>query len=349
MIHLATTLRILAAALLAVVSFAAPANAQSTPENTWAVKIVIPPKLVAGQPATIAVLGLDGRLADGITVDVGLGQKLKTDATGRITFNVPDGAKFLVATAAGASVAALVEQNAAGLANYSLKVPAVISQRDQFPICGGGFHGDASKNHVTFNRDPAFILAASPECLVVAAGERAIPGPVKISIQSSPAQWTADSTVVGLNFDPPLPPPVPEKKSRLVLHAQGTDQVLRVLVENKTPGILHFLKGEAQQVITSGGAQNTAEVEVQAVAAGDFSFNARLLPEPNAENARRFLESAETVATKEQRDEIKPLINQLQHHPHDTFRVWIELRKIELLNTSSDFRTLVEAARSALD
>lgn len=334
---------LLAAALTSV------ASAQSTAANTWAVRIVLPPKLVAGQPATLAVLGLDGRLADGISVDVGLGQKLKTDASGRATFTVPSGAQYLIASASGASVAALVDENAAGLSNFSLKVPPFISQRDQFPICGGGFHGDASKNHVTFNRDPAFILAASPECLVVAAGTRAIPGPVKISIQSPPAQWTADSTVVGLNFDPPFPPPNPEKKSRLVLHAQGSDQVLHVLVENQTPGILHFLHGDAQQVVTSGGGQNTAEIEVQAIAAGDFSFDARLLPEPNAENARRFLEAALSIGSKEQRDQIKPLIHSLQHHPRDTFKVWVELRKTILLTAEGNFRTLLESARSFLD
>jgi hypothetical protein len=334
---------------LAAVSGASAAKAQSTAANTWAVTIVLPSKLIAGQPATLAVLGLDGRLADGISVDVGAGQKLKTDVSGRATFTVPSGAKYLIASASGASVAALVEENAAGLNNFSLKVPPVISQRDQFPICGGGFHGDASKNHVTFDRDPAFILAASPECLVVAAGTRAIPGPVKISIQSAPAQWTADSTVVGLNFDPPFPPPVPEKRSRLVLHAQGSEAALRVLVENQTPGILHFLHGDAQQVVTSGGPQNVAEIEVQAIAMGDFSFKARLLPEPNAESARRFLEAARTLASKEQKDEIKPLIDHLQHHPHDTFKVWIELRKIDLLTAAGDYRTLLEAARTALD
>jgi len=216
---------------LAAVSGASAANAQSTAANTWAVTIVLPSKLIAGQPATLAVLGLDGRLADGISVDVGAGQKLKTDVSGRATFTVPSGAKYLIASASGASVAALVEENAAGLNNFSLKVPPVISQRDQFPICGGGFHGDASKNHVTFDRDPAFILAASPECLVVAAGTRAIPGPV----------------------------------------------------------------------------------------------------------------------SKEQKDEIKPLIDHLQHHPHDTFKVWIELRKIDLLTAAGDYRTLLEAARTALD
>jgi hypothetical protein len=172
---------------------------------------------------------------------------------------------------------------------------------------------------------------------------------VKISIQSPPAQWAADSTVVGLNFDPPLPPPVPEKKSRLVLHAQGSEEMLHVLVENQTPGILHFLRGDAQQVVTSGGAQNSAEIEVEAIAAGDFSFRARLLPEPNAEIARRFLEAAYTVASKEQRDQIKPFINSLQHRPRDTFKVWIELRKTILLTSSGDYRTLLESARSALD
>jgi hypothetical protein len=339
---------LVAALILACVS-APLAHAQSAASNTWTVTIVIPPKLVAGQQATLAVLGVDGRLAEGVTVDVGEDLRLKTDASGRATFTVPAGVRFVVANAQGTSVAALVDDAVPVSTAQGMKVPPVIAQRDQFTIWGTAFHGDAHENRVTFGGDPAFVLAASPECLVVAAGTRAIPGPTKILIESPPAQWVASSTVVGLNFDPPLPPLEPEKRSRLVLHAQGSELALRVLVENKTPGILHFVRGEAQQVTTSGGAQNEASIDVQAVATGDFSFIARLLPEPDTETARRFLEAAEVLAPHDEKSEVKNLAERLKHHPDDSFRAWVELRRIETLTIAGDFRTLIEAARGALD
>ena len=46
------------------------APAQSTAATTWTVSIVLPPRLVAGQPATLAVLGVDGRLVVRFTTQV---------------------------------------------------------------------------------------------------------------------------------------------------------------------------------------------------------------------------------------------------------------------------------------
>ena len=322
--------------------------AQSSSSTTWKVTIVIPPKLVAGQDATVAILGVDGRLAEGITVDFGEDQRRKTDGSGRATFTVPTGVRFVIANALGASEAALVDDAVPASTTQGMKVPQAIAQRDQFVIWGTEFHGDARENHVSFGGDPrrARVVPGMPRG---PAGTRAIPGPVKMLIQSPPAQWNASSTVVGLNFDPPLPPLEPERRSRLMLHVQGSELPLRVFVTNKTPRILHFLHGDEQQVTTSGGEQNTASIDVQALAAGDFSFDARLFPEPDPEMARRFLEAAEALASQDKKNEVKKLVDRLKHHPEDTLRVWVELRNIDTLTIAGDFRTLIEAAASALE
>ena len=99
----------------------------------------------------------------------------------------------------------------------------------------------------------------------------------KSSSKRRARQWNAATTLVSLHFDPPLPPLVPDKRSKLVLHVQGSEQALRILVENRTPGVLRFLRGDRQELLTSGGAQNSAEVAVQAITTGDFSFHARIL------------------------------------------------------------------------
>jgi hypothetical protein len=321
----------------------------SSGSTTWRVTIVVPPRLVAGQPATLSVLGVDGRLAEGITVDLGEDQKFKTDASGRVTFTVPVGVRFVIANAQGSSSAALVDDAVPASTTQGMRVPPVIAQRDRFTIWGTAFRGNAHENRVTFGGDPAFVLAASPECIVVAAGTRAIPGPTKILIESPPDQWTASSTVVGLNFDPPMPPLSPASRSKLLLHVQGSDQALRVLVENQTPGILQFTRGDVQQLTTSGGAQNSTSIEVMAISTGDFSFNAKLLPEADAATARRFLEAAMVLAPREQKSDVKKLADRLQHHPRDAQKVWVELRRMELLTIAGDYRTLLEAARVALD
>src|SRR5580658_9611418 len=107
------------------------ARAQSTAATTWTVSIVLPSRLVAGEPATLAVLGVDGRLADGITVDVGKGQRVKTDKSGRAFFTAPTDAPVLIATAAGNSAAALIDTPAAGAGEHGSSVAPVVSRVDR--------------------------------------------------------------------------------------------------------------------------------------------------------------------------------------------------------------------------
>ena len=331
-----------------LLSYGTAMRAQSTAATTWTVSIVLPPKLVAGQPATLAVLGVDGRLADGITVDVGKGQRVKTDKSGRAFFMAPADISVLIASASGGSATALIDAPAQGTGEHAAGVAPVVSQLDRFSICGGGFRGDVDANRVSINGDRAFVLAASPECIVVLASPRALPGPAKILIETPGAQWTETTTLASLHFDPPLPPLVPEKRSKLALHVQGSDQALRVWVENQTPGVLRFLRGDRQEVLTSGGPQNSAEIDVQAVATGDFLFHGRILAAPDAGMARRYLTAAESVAPKDLQHVVKSLAERLTHHPDDTQKVWRETEAILATTMAGDFRTLLESAAAAL-
>src|SRR5580704_10617694 len=105
----------LAALFSITLLFVAPKSAlsQDTSSKTWAVTIVLPPKLVAGRPATLAVLGVDGRLAEGIVVDLGSHSgtdvRVKTDKTGRAVFLAPTDTSVLIVKASGAAAAALID------------------------------------------------------------------------------------------------------------------------------------------------------------------------------------------------------------------------------------------------
>src|SRR5271163_175391 len=174
------------------------ARAQSTAATTWTVSIVLPPRLVAGQPATLAVLGVDGRLADGIAVDLGKGQRVKTDKSGRAFFTAPTDVPVLIASAAGDSAAALIDPPAGGASQQAASVAPVVSQVDRFSVCGGGFRGDVEANRVSINGERAFVLAASPECIVVLASPRALPGPGKLTIDTPGGEWMATTTLASL-------------------------------------------------------------------------------------------------------------------------------------------------------
>jgi hypothetical protein len=337
---------LIAAAIL--ISFELSLQAQSAPDATWSVTIVLPPKLVAGQPATLAVFGADGKLASGVTVEVGKDQRIATDTTGRATFTAPADGSVAIAKASGRSAAALMDPESPGGDSQAFTVASVISLKDSFSICGGRFRGEADANRVKINEERALILAASPECLMVLPGPKATPGPAVISVQTGEAHWRAATTVVSLEFEPPQPALLPDKKSRLVVRADGTDQPLEIVAENQTPGVLGFLRGDAQRLRTSGGARNIASIEVQAIRSGDFSFHARLVPPPDVANAERYLRAAAPLAPRELERRLIGLAERIARHPRDAEKVRRELERIISATIAGDLRTLLESANAAL-
>lgn len=332
--------------------------AQDAPSvaTAWNVTLVLPRKLVAGQPATLAAFGVDGKLAPGVSVDLGGVQRVQTDKTGRAYFITPPARNILIVKAAGNSAAALVDpapptneaQTATAAVRSAISVAPFVSIRDAFTICGPGLRGDADVNHVKINGEASLVVAASPFCLSVLPGEKASPGPAKISVESAGTAWTAATTLVSLEFEAPNPPLVPEKKSSLVVRVRGSEQRLRIIASNETPGVLRFLRGDAEELVTSGGAANFASLKIEALRSGDYSFHARLVPAPDTESARRFLEAAVPLAEKDLQPQIKSLAKRLAHSPRDGERVQAELNQIISQTIAGDFRTLLEAGRNSL-
>jgi hypothetical protein len=201
---------------------------------------------------------------------------------------------------------------------------------------------------VHINDEPALVLAASPECLVALPSQKATPGPAKILVESPGTQATASTTLVALDFDAPQPALMPEKKSRLDVRVRGSDQKLGIVVKNETPGVLRFVRGDTQELLTSGGPQNDASLEVQAIRAGDYSFRAALLPEPDTAIAQRYLLAAAPLASKELQSGIKGFAGRLARHPGDSQAVRAEVGGILTRTIAGDFRTLLNAAWEAL-
>ena len=322
------------------------AQAPSTPLTTWNVTIVLPPRVVAGRPATLAALGVDGKLASGVKVEVG-DQQLTTDSTGRAIFSAPASAGYVLAKASGSSFATLVDPPAAD-PSPTISVAPAISLHDQFSICGTALSGRADGNLVKINGQLSLVLAASPECIVVLPGPKVEAGPATISVTTDSAQFTAKTSVVALAFEAPNPALLPGKKGDLLVRVKGSDAKLRLAVDNQTPGVLRFLRGETQEVVTSGGEENTAAIRVQAVASGTFSFHARVIGAPHPNVARRYLQAAELLAPKDSQRDIQKLIDHLERRPQDLGRVAVALDQIRSATIAGDLRTLLDAARAAL-
>lgn len=327
------------------------ARAQSAPSTAWYVTIVLPPRVVAGFPATLAVLGADGRLAPNVTIAIANSQSVKTDATGRAFFTAPAAQGVMFAEASGVSAVALVDSaDSAGAqkGKNDLTLAPVISLKDRFSICGGEFRGDADANRVTMNGDRALVVAASPECLVVLPSPRATPGAAKLAVDSSGSPQTTTTTLVSLQFEAPQPAPAPGQKSQLTVHVEGSDAPLAITVQNETPGVLEFTRGDTQELTTTGGNRNIALVEFSAIRAGDYSFNAKLLPSPNINVAERYLRAAVPLAPKSLQRRLKESADRLGSHPKDSEKVRQELAKMISTTIAGNFRTLLEAARAAI-
>ena len=336
---------------IGLLSTTSSANAQRTSSATWYVTIVLPPKVVAGHPATLAILGADGRLAPNVSVSIGEGQSLKTDATGRASFTAPATPGVLFAEASGASAVTLINESpvpGAKTAKGELAVAAMISLKDRFTICGGGFRGDADANRVTMNGDRALVVASSPECLVVLPSPRATPGAAKLTVNSPGSDRNATTTLVSLQFEAPQTAPVPGQRSELTVHVEGSDAPLNVTIQNETPGVLEFLKGDTQEVRTTGGSRNVAQVQIGAIRSGDYSFSARLIPSPDLPAAVRYLRAAAPLAPKAQQHRVNDAASRLATHPKDREKVRQDLAKLISTTIAGHFRALLEAAQAAI-
>jgi hypothetical protein len=335
--------RLLLILLVAVV--ASPHTRAQTPP----LSIVLPPRLLANAPATLAILGADGHLAPGVVVDIGNGHRITTDATGRASFTAPPDGAF-IAKSQGVSAAALVDAASPQAAQASSVAPDV-SQHDRFAICGSTFSGDVSADHVTINGDAAFVLAASPVCVVILPQARTLAGPVKIEVDAAGAHAAAASSLVTLDFAPPNPPLQPGRKGTLLVRAEGTADALRIVVENYSPEVIRFTRGETQELRTSGGTRNQVSIEVQAIRSGDYSLQARILPPSDPARAARYLEIAESIAPKSPKNtqrELRAIAAHLAGHPSDPAKARAAIQHLSSEMPGGSLRTLLDAAAASL-
>jgi hypothetical protein len=311
-----------------------------------AVSIVLPPRLLANAPATLAILGADGHLAPGVVVDIGNGQHGTTDATGRLSFTAPPNGAF-IASASGVSAAALVDESEQK--RTALIVAPAVSQRDRFAICGGGFRGELAANTVTINGDAAFVLASSPVCLVVLAQSRTMAGHAKIDIDAAGKLSATSTALIAVDFIPPNPPWEPGRNGRFLVRADGTSQPLYLIVENRSPEVLHFMRGDTQEVRTSGGAENEVAMEARALRSGKFSLHARIGSPPDAAGAARFAEIAAGITAKNPGDKLKSIAADLEKHPREAAGPRAALDRLANTALPGTLRVLIDAARDSLD
>jgi hypothetical protein len=315
--------------------------------------IVLPNKVVAGQTATLAVLGTDGRLAPGIEVEFSGGERKTTDATGRLTWTAPaEAGVLMVQLPGGRAVATTTVVAAPGQAPDRVQLgasPSVVPLHDRFTVVGSGFRGEADANRVTLGEQPALVLAASPLSLVVLPGPRTPVGSVELLVEvggRSPGPVPVRVLALELNADKPRL--APREKGRLVVRVRGTEGRVELEARNLSPEAVRLRKGDVQRLRTSGGADNTAEIEVEGRRAGDFSISVRLVPPPaglpDVESARQKLLAARHIAPSGWGWRVDDLIRRLESRPQETHKVRDRLEKLLTQGPPGEFGRLLEAA-----
>jgi hypothetical protein len=256
--------------------------------------IILPLKIIAGAPATLAVLDSAGHLLPNVVVELSNGQKVTTDATGRAQFAAPGQAgKFIAklsgreifATSIVAAAANPSEQSSARSTIDSssapvqvVSYPRALAMHDRFTIEGAGFLGAADSNRVFLADQPCLVVASSPVSLVVLPGPRTQVGAItlRVSVAGHDAVQLPVS-VVSLEFSGPKETPDAGTEGEITLSVHGASDRLTVEVRNASPGIIQFPHGSVQRLTTSGGEQNTAPVEMKFLASGNYTLTARLI------------------------------------------------------------------------
>ncbi len=264
--------------------------------------IILPPKIVAGAPATLAVLDSQGRLLPRIAVELPDGQKVTTGATGRAMFKAPDQPGRMIAKISSLGIHAsstIVNLEGSGSQAASQGAPAgaavlfyphVIAVHDRFTLEGSGFRGAADFNHVYLNGDPCLVVASSPVSIVALPGPGVPVGEVTLHVTIAGAEaGQFPISAVQLEFSGPEEAVTAGSTGELTLHARGTTEPLLLEVRNVSPEVIQLSNGNVQRVKTSGGDENIAPVEVKFVTDGNYTVSARLIsanPRRTEEHAR---------------------------------------------------------------
>jgi len=320
--------------------------------------IVLPQQLVAGEPATLAVLDANGRLLPGAGVEFSGGKRVTTDETGRAAFRAPDetGVMFTRLSGGAATATSTVTASTTDVAEgvQIIQLPRVVLLSEPFDVRGSGFRGEADANRVYLGEVPAVVLAASPVALVVLPGREATPGPAQFVLEvAGRSPGPVPIRLVTIEMIAPAAAGLKRgEKGTLQVRVRGSEEPLDLDVRNLSPDVVRLEGGDVQRVRTRGGGENSAPIVMEGLHPGEYSISARLVHSlaglPDTEAARQLLISAHSLAPKSWAPRLDKLIAWLGESPQNSLRVRNELERMLAEGPEGEFGLKLEAAWRAL-
>ena len=244
--------------------------------------LLLPRRIVSGERATLAVLGVNGRLTPGAKITFSNGDHLKTDATGRALFVAPLNPGVIYGSIEGrpgrVSTVILTSAQASSATLEISSAPRVASLTDRFELLGKGFCGDADANHIKIAERDTPVLASSPLSLIVLPPMELPPGPAQV--QASCAKRDApEFTVrfVELDLQADSSPLKRGEHRMLTVRVSGTTEKISLEARNLAPDVAELVGGNPVRRYSSGEEENTAKFEVVGRKNGTFLISIRLV------------------------------------------------------------------------
>jgi hypothetical protein len=328
-------------------------GAQAREESARRPTIVLPPQIVAGQPATLAVLDATGRPAPNATVIFGGGEKITTDATGRAPFTAPENQGVLHASLpedAGSASATVIAVSAEKPSDLRIAaVQRILLLKDRLTIRGCCFSGEADSNSILLGGQPAAILAASPVALVALPNPGTPLGESQLQLESGHRTvTTAPITVVSFGVSTTKPKGLPGEEGEIRVGVLGTEAPVEIEIRARPEERIELTGGNPARRHTKGGADNSVALPFRFRQPGEFFFEVRLVPQPlgllDVEAARKELFEARSLAPPEWVERVDRLLQLLERHPQDVVQARDTLEKMLAAKPPWDFDRHLEAA-----
>lgn len=259
------------------------APAPDAPAPSAARILLLPRRIVSGERATLAVLGVNGRLTPGAAITFSNGDHLKTDATGRALFVAPLNPGVIYGSIEGrpgrVSTVILTPAEASSSTLDISSAPRVASLTDRFELLGKGFCGDADANQIMIADQSALVLASSPLSLMVLPPMELPPGPAKVKV-SCAKRDAPEFTVlfVELSLQADSSPLKRGEHRTLTVRVSGTTEKISLEARNLAPDVAELVGGNPVRRFSSGEEENTARFEVVGRKNGTFLISIRLVP-----------------------------------------------------------------------
>ena len=260
-----------------------PAPAPDAPAPSAARILLLPRRIVSGERATLAVLGVNGRLTPGAKITFSNGDHLKTDATGRALFVAPLFAGVIYGSIEGrpgrVSTMILTPAEASSPTMEISSAPRVVSLTDRFELLGKGFCGDADANHIKIADRDAPVLASSPLSLTILPPMELPPGPAQVQVSCAnrdASEFTVLFVELALQADAS---PLKRGEHRtLTVRVSGTTEKISLEARNLAPDVAELVGGNPVRRLSGGEEENTAKFEIIGRKNGAFLISVRLVP-----------------------------------------------------------------------